>query len=35
LHNVAKKHLLYGRRIDFRLLKGVLEGYDAEFGCSD
>jgi hypothetical protein len=35
LHNVAKEHLLYDRRVNFGLLEGVLEGYDAEFGCSD
>jgi hypothetical protein len=35
LHNVAKEHLLYNCRVDFGLLEGVLEGYDAEFGCSD
>jgi hypothetical protein len=35
LHNVAKEHLLYGCRVNFGLLEGALEGYDAEFGCSD
>ena len=35
LHNVAKEDLLYGRRVNFRLLKGVLEGYDAELGSSE
>jgi len=35
LHNVAKVNLLYGRRINFGLLKGALEGYDAELGSSD
>jgi hypothetical protein len=35
LYNVAEVDLLYGRRVDFRLLKGALEGYDAEFGSSE
>jgi hypothetical protein len=35
LHNVAKVDLLYGRRVNFGLLKGALEGYDAELGSSD
>ena len=34
LHNVAEEDLLYGRRVNFRLLKGALEGYDAELGSS-
>jgi hypothetical protein len=35
LHNVAEEDLLYGRRVNFRLLKGALEGYDAELGSSE
>jgi hypothetical protein len=35
LHNVAEEDLLYGRRVNFRLLKGALEGYDAELGSRD
>jgi hypothetical protein len=33
LHDVAKVDLLYGCGFNFGLLKGVLEGDDAEFGC--
>lgn len=35
LYNVAKVDLLYGRRVKFRLLKGALEGYDAELGSCE
>lgn len=35
LHNVAEEDLLYGRRVNFRLLKGVFEGYNAKLGSSD
>jgi hypothetical protein len=35
LHNVAEEDLLHGRRVNFRLLKGALEGYDAELWSSD